>query len=492
MPSNYDFKWKTSAEPLPHAEVNRLESALASWMPAQRWFRSKSRRLARVSIQDSLQAGTGDIHFFLLFVHVFFTEGEEETYFVPLCDSRDRGVRDAFEEDTFRRWFASILEKKSELKTCSGILLCRVSRETHLGSDEEVRLLRVEQSNSSLVVGSRRFVKIYRRVEKNINPEVEMLAYLERAGYAHVPAFQADVTYRDASGSTGSLALATRFVAAEEDGWKYVLGRLKAFFSVSPETRSRPEILLEDLRMMGQRTGELHAALSLGGDPSFRTDPVSGEEAEAWQTEYLELLRRSFGALETSLESMKPEDASRAAVLLKNRERMTQMEGYRTLAAKGIHGIRIHGDFHLGQILRPLGSKDWILFDFEGEPLRPLKERLLPRTAFRDIAGMLRSLSYAVSVASSETAGSVADEALEESLREAFLAGYFRAARRNSAARFLASSEDEDRAILPFFELEKAVYELLYELENRPDWVFVPLEGILRIPGLSEHPPAAL
>ena len=240
-----------------------------------------------------------------------------------------------------------------------------------------------------------------------------------------------------------TVAVAHAFVKVESDGWTHVLDALR-----------RGETPAADVRELGERIGELHAALASDpGDAAFAPEPIRREDLERWTDTLLRELDRTVEAARTAV----PELASRREALSARVRRLAgaQPDGLR---------IRQHGDLHLGQVLRAGG--EWLVFDFEGEPVRPLPERRAKHTPLKDVAGMLRSFAYAAATAGSRE--------LAAPLRESFLQGF-----RSRAAHLLPRDQESAATLLEALELEKLLYELRYELGHRPDWVAIPAADLL-------------
>ena len=315
---------------------------------------------------------------------------------------------------------------------------------------EEVRLLGVEQSNSSLVVDDRLFVKVYRRLEAGENPETELLRFLAAHGYRNTPELAGWWSYRGPS-MNATLGTVQAFVPDAVDGWSLAVDEL------TTDTAG----FLGRVRRLGEVIGGMHAVLASDPeDPDFAPEDASPESLALLVATVDEQIEQVFLHL--------PESEAVAPIVGRGDALRDLL---RTLSAVGSVGRRIrhHGDLHLGQMLWT--GDDWLVIDFEGEPARSLAERRAKRSPLRDVAGMLRSFNYAAAVAG--IPGSPVDDAA----RAEFLAGYDAA----TAASGLLAGADATERLLRIFELEKVVYELRYELANRPDWVPVPVGGILRL-----------
>ena len=321
---------------------------------------------------------------------------------------------------------------------------------------ETVRPMGAEQSNSSLVLDERLALKLYRRIEPGMNPELELLRFLTDRGFPHVAALEGFISY-EGRPLEATLAILQRFVPSRGDGWELALETLG----------SDPGWLPAHARRLGEVTAALHNAL--GSDP---TDPHFAPEEPS--TESLALLSASIDEEIEHVFAALPEIEALEPVAGRGEEVRDRL---RTLTHIGQVGriIRHHGDYHLGQALWT-DEEDWLILDFEGEPARSLPERRRKRSPLRDVAGMLRSFAYAAS-ASVIQRGVEPPDGWEEECRSEFLAGYL----SEIEPALLPYGEQAIVRLLTIFELEKAVYELRYELGNRPDWVAIPVAGIVRM-----------
>jgi maltokinase len=329
--------------------------------------------------------------------------------------------------------------------------------------DGPVRPLGAEQSNTSVVVGDEVVVKVFRRIEDGENPELEMLRFLGRQGNDHVPGIAGWATLTARDGTVATLAVAQDLVRDGRDGWELVLERL------GEEDRGSSVVPL--LHQLGATLAGLHA--SLGAD---RTDPafapatggraLAADIADRIASDAAEVLPRVATLLGESAPVVAPEVVATTARNLADR-----------LDAGPV--LRHHGDLHLGQTLHtPHG---WVILDFEGEPARPLEDRRAKQSPLRDLAGLLRSLSYAS--ATRARADRAWTPGWEQAARASVLDGYLSRADPD----LLPTPGVPTTRLLALLELEKVLYELAYELGNRPDWVHLPLEGLRR---LVDHPTA--
>jgi maltokinase len=319
-----------------------------------------------------------------------------------------------------------------------------------------VRLVSSEQSNSSVVFDDALILKVFRRLEPGINPELEMLRFLTEQGFRNIPALGGWYEY---SGGplTATLGLLQEYVAGAIGGWELALG----------EIASAPESFLDRLGRLGEVTAHMHSALGAdANDLAFAPEEPSVESLGLLTATVDEEIARVFLSL--------PTDDERLAPILGRGEEVREQLRLLTHAGSSGRVIRTHGDYHLGQTLWK--GKDWIILDFEGEPARTLVERRRKRSPLRDVAGMLRSFAYATTAAE-QTRGAAVPEDWEERARERFLESYL----ETVDPTLLPPGDAAIDRLLAVFELEKAVYELRYELDNRPDWVGIPVTGIERL-----------
>jgi maltose alpha-D-glucosyltransferase/alpha-amylase len=358
-----------------------------------------------------------------------------------------------------------------------------------------VRRMDVEQSNTSIVVDERIMFKGYRRLHAGPQPELEIARFLDAAGYRNTPELYGFLEHTDAAGAVTALCILQQFVESQGDGWTVTLSYLERFFDRRKNLAAHDDaaqhdyhqIFLERARTMGVRTAELHRAFATPtADPAFAAEPVSDLDLEAWSEQARTSARRALDALEREIDKVPSELREFGQSLLARRD---EFETRLTLPRGGHFGnlmkTRYHGDFHLGQVL--VVADDFRIVDFEGEPARPLEQRRIKGSPLRDVAGMLRSINYAAVAA---LRGSTHDRAEDTSRLAPFAIDW----ERRSSAAFLSGyretiegcpSYPADPAqadqLLEFFILEKAFYEMSYELANRPAWVRIPLEGIRSI-----------
>jgi maltokinase len=446
--------------------------ALQEWVVAQRWFGSKAREVSHVDVVETVTLRTEAPRLVLALVEAVFSAGTHETYQVPLgLRPESEGwservilthdgwtVYDGLADPALGRELLHRMRSESELPVEDGVLSFHwaSSATVALGGTVDVRPVGVEQSNSSIVFGEELILKAFRRVEPGENPELELLRFLSARGFPHIAPLTGWYEFEGRL-VDATLGILQQYLAGASDGWELALDMLA----------SDPDGLLEHIRTLGTVTGDLHTALgSDASDPAFAPDEPSTESLSLLTATVDEQIERVFVEL--------PEMDAVAPLAGRGQDVRESLQLLSHIGAGG-KVIRTHGDLHLGQtMLTP--DRGWVLLDFEGEPARSLPERRLKRSPLRDVAGMLRSFSYAAAGAEI-LRGRPAPPDWEGRAREAYLKGY----RAHADAALLPPGQEAIDKLLAVFELEKAVYELRYELNNRPDWVAIPVAGIVRL-----------
>jgi maltokinase len=443
--------------------------SLREFVLSQRWFGSKSGEVAHVGILEAPQVRRAAPLLALAVVEVRFQPGTHELYHVPLgFRPRDEGwsdgvvgvvggwtAYDALVDPELGRELVGLIRAGETVATEAAALeFRRVDGVFEDAASASVRPIGAEQSNSSLVFGDELVLKLYRRLEAGVNPELEVLRFLTERGFASIASLEGWAA-RSGQLLDATLAILQEFVHGEADGWSLALATL----------RDGGETFVPHARRLGEVTGALHTALSSEPhDPAFCPEEATAETLALFVATVDEEIENLFVTL--------PDDPVLERIAGRGEE---IRERLRLRGQVGPAGrlIRQHGDYHLGQVLWT--GEDWIVLDFEGEPARPLAQRRRKRSPLRDVAGMLRSFAYVASAA--ELDGEVPPPSeWEGRVRAEFLDGYY----AEADAGILPPVEARER-LLALFELEKAVYELRYELGHRPDWVAIPVAAIVRL-----------
>src|SRR5205823_9011701 len=371
----------------------------------------------------------------------------------------------------------------------------------------EAQLSVAEQSNNSVIFGERLMLKVFRRLEEGVNPELEVGRFLtEKTGFSQVAPLAGSLEYRRAKGEPVTIAILQAYVPNQGDAWQYTLNTLAHFFTAPELVGAAPPVLprslpeasrlelpeiatktmggyLDSARLLGRRTAELHAALSSDPtDPAFAPERISpGDQRSIYQS-LSGLSLRATDLLRSQLNKLPPDAREEGRKVLELESRIAYILKSFLARRLSTTRIRVHGDYHLGQVLYT--GHDFVIIDFEGEPTRSLYERRLKRLAMRDVAGMLRSFSYASQAAlrsEHAPAGRLAElhswsRFWADSVSAVFLKSYLSTA---GSASWVPQSQEDLELQLTTMLLEKALYELRYEMNLRPDWVRIPLRGIL-------------
>jgi maltose alpha-D-glucosyltransferase/alpha-amylase len=354
----------------------------------------------------------------------------------------------------------------------------------------------LQGSNTVVTLGERLFLKGYRHLRTGVNPEFELGRFLtETARFANCVPVAGAIEYVAADGTPMSVALLQGYVANQGDGWSYTLDYLERYFESQPAASTEPPAdahgaYLSLVYTLGMRTAELHQALALRtGDPAFDPEPLEPGDLSAWKQRVRDDALATVALMERHSTEFPPPARANARTLIEQRQRLLERIEACGMPASVIFKTRYHGDYHLGQVL--VSNNDFVIIDFEGEPARPLTERRMKHSPLRDVAGMLRSFDYARWSAVLRDTYTDADRTRVASLahdwerqtREMFLRAYAEAA----SAGGLYPSFGEVQGLIDLFELEKALYELRYEVGNRPVWINIPLQGVLALCGLTPH-----
>ncbi|MDQ6836360.1 MAG: hypothetical protein M3016_09260 [Actinomycetota bacterium] len=447
---------------------------LGAWIEQRRWYASKSRHISGIEVDESAQIADHP-PLLLMLVETRFASGSHELYQLPLSfppagdagdagpgaallGSGDFGPVDAVADPELMRDLLRRIDESFQLDTEQGSFrFIRVPSAGPLLTDDPARPVGVEQSNSSIVFGDQTVLKVFRRLEPGINPELELLQFLTAHEYPNIAPLLGYYEYEGRSFAT-TLGVAQRFYADATGGWELVLA----------EINRDPEALLGELGRLGAVTAELHNALACdANDPAFSPEEPSAESLSLLTATIDEDIERIFVRL--------PDDERLASIIGRGQD-VRERIAARTQIGLGGRAIRTHGDLHLGQTLHRAAGHGWLIIDFEGEPARPLFERRQKRSPLRDVAGMLRSFAYAASATQIQQ-GAPAPADFEERARRTFLEHYF----STIDPSLLPAGEAAIINLLSIFELEKAIYELSYELDNRPDWLPIPVAGIARL-----------
>jgi trehalose synthase-fused probable maltokinase len=426
----------------------------SEWLASRRWFRSKARQLESVRVEEEVALPGGARLVILLARHA---DGRTDRYLVPAVAGSDGTLREPADGEGAWSAMAAAMADEVEISAPSGSLAFRSTAALGAllpdGAHEAVglreRRLDVEQSNTSVQLGDHLILKVYRVLEPGIGPEIEVNAFLTEVGFRWCPQLAGTGIWEPLAGQRAAVAMLQALVPSRGDGWRWMLGRL-----ASPP--QGPQEAVAAAAQIGGITAELHAVLASRPDtPAFGVAAADRDVVSTWR-------RTAERGLQEAIEALSGADRERLEAVADGiRTRFAAIDG-----AAGTRMSRIHGDYHLGQLLRT--EAGFMVIDFEGEPARPLAERHALSSPLRDVAGMLRSFDYAVRTAQREGPDGLYHEAWLRDARSAFLVAY-------------GSEHAGEEELLVALEAEKACYEVRYEANNRPGWTWLPIEALERL-----------
>jgi maltose alpha-D-glucosyltransferase / alpha-amylase len=515
-----------------------LERSLPGYISTRRWFRAKARTIRQVEVKDVLEA-PGNA-FFILIAGVHYEDAGSDEYLLPVAIawnakeheeaigavSEGNGGREglaynALLDEPVRKALLRAVECEETLPGRAGVIRAeRTSAFVHLlplaDALPDSFVSRAEQSNTSIVYRDRFILKLFRKLEMGVNPDIEIGRFLTERGFRNTPAVYGGLEYRRPGDAAPHAAgILQQFVANRGDAWKYTLDSLSEYFSraFASEGGALPELPAQhplelaereapagvrallgeyytSAQLLGTRTAEMHAALTdPDGGPDFAPEPFTAADARSLYEETKAQASGAFNLLRLMLPAMNAAAVADARAVLQLESKIFERLGaLQNASSTGALRIRHHGDYHLGQVLYT--GQDFMIVDFEGEPARPLTERRAKALAMRDVAGMLRSFQYAAYAALFGQVSGVSPESVASHRVEhwsafwtawigaAFLRAYLDRARPFA---FVSPQPAARRLALDALLLQKAVYEVNYELNNRPDWVRIPLRGILNL-----------
>jgi maltose alpha-D-glucosyltransferase/alpha-amylase len=538
---NTESSWRP---PLSADQRKLLErEVLPRYLPNCRWFGGKGRSLKRVAIVEEIPLDSDSVAAWLLLLEASYTEGASEIYMLPMSSAHQDRAReiaenfpqsviaetrsgdeegilyDAVYDPEFRQNLLSLIARRKKTSGKRGHLIGNTGKRLRAvlsenGSQFDSRVLKAEHSNTAILYSDRLFLKLYRRLDEEVNPDLEVTRFLsEKTDFRQIPLFAGAIEYRRSGTDSATAGLLQSYASNQGDGWSFTHNALDRFFdrvlatgaqvkeiseanfssfdsdlaSVPPGMEDLIEgFYLEMVRVLGCRTGELHLALaSAPSEPDFAPEPFSLLYRRSVYQSMRSLIRRVLPLLQSNLRKLPDQIIADARDVLAAEQDL--MASQKRIVEKKITAtkIRIHGDYHLGQVL--FTGKDFVIIDFEGEPSRAASERRLKRSPLRDVAGMIRSFHYAAYSALLQRGNIRAEDV---SLLEPWIEPWYRRVSGTfldsylmtvGGAGFVPGDESEREVLLETLLLDKAVYELGYELNNRPDWTIIPIRGIKQI-----------
>jgi maltose alpha-D-glucosyltransferase / alpha-amylase len=504
---------------------------LQPFMKKCRWFGGKAKIISKMGVHKVIPLKVEGETYFLTIIEVHYVQRLPDLYFLPLCfvpadnifdrveytaqsvvcraeiQGKSGFILDSSYDRNFRDFIFSSMEKKVRIKEDEGVLIFNSSVFVKLNSDKiESKILKADQSNTAIIYNDQYFFKFYRKLEKEINPDLEIVRFLsENTSFRNSPKYAGSVEYHDNEGKTIVLGLLQEKVDNQGDAWNVTIDSVGRFYErvITKAKREKlprlinrsalkfedaPEIIQEFIGRgfyervvrLGQRTAEMHMALvSDTTNPAFAPEHFNSNYQRSLYSSLRKLVKDRFKLLENSLEKLNPETQKLAHQVLAMEEDI--LECFSNIYQVRINAVksRIHGDYHLGQVL--FTGKDFVIIDFEGEPGFSFSERRLKKSPYKDVAGMMRSFHYAAfgKILLNENYRERDLEFLEQWAEQwqHYVSRFYLGAYLERLGRE-PELPAEDDVLLTTYLLEKAIYELGYELNGRPDWVNIPLRGI--------------
>jgi len=525
---------------LDSAAVPQILTALRAYLRRVRWFGGKGKAVRTITIVNHLIVPTRSHPVFVLLLEVTYASGGKDNYIIPLgfatqslqtkitqespeiiiaqlrLTGQEGVLYEAVGNEDLHAALLEMISRGRTRKMDGGLIMARRSdRFGAILADKTLplasRVLRAEQSNTSIIYQDTFFLKLYRHVEEGVNPDSELPRHLtEETGFANTPAYAGSIEWQQNRAGPMTMALLLQFTPNQGDAWSFTLDNLDRSFGHALTIRSKLDappplpdsvrpiepdavplvvrdfigsVYVEMVGLLARRTGELHLALrSLSQSPDVTPEPFTLLYQKSLHQSIRGLVQKVFGELERNLKSLEPATAEAVRGVLATRKtilgRLSRMIEKKIATVK----IRTHGDYHLGQVLYT--GKDFVIIDFEGEPARSMTERRLKQPALRDVAGMIRSFHYAAHgnliLRAAKFGADVEYLRHWADLWYYYVSGIFLHGYLGTVAdsQVVPKDVNECNTLFEIFLLEKAVYELGYELNNRPDWLMIPVRGI--------------
>ena len=520
--------------------VDLVATLQPEYFKSKRWFGSKGRKIKSFGLIDFAVLSEQSVLTVLLLLRIGYQEGNTEFYHLPLLlqsafdapttiTSQPNAIAatldtpqgelvayDAFANEDFLRTFYHNMFENHQFESGLGegrFVFANVAGRIDQPEVEAVKLIATEQSNTSVVYNGKLILKCFRKLAAGKNPDFEIPLFLTtNTDFRYVPKLAGYIEYEQTKGNPVSIGVLQDFIKNNGDGYNFTLEHLRDFFK-----QLEPELLAGSLqnlgdnarteraqqlaapyvgaaRQLGQITGQLHNALAseeAQQDPAFVPELITAQDTNKWQASIEKLIDTIMDTATKYLANAPAELKQQLESIAANKQAYLDVVArVNELPQAGVNKIRYHGDYHLGQVLKT--DEGFMVLDFEGEPARTLEERRAKYCPLKDVTGMLRSFDYAAYTVLFEqqeklgekvAAGELERWALawEGVARTAFLAGYLEAVKANRGAKFLPDSPQALQQAMDVFETEKAFYELLYEINNRPNWIAMPLKGLQRI-----------
>ena len=520
--------------------VNELTGLMLNYVQKNRWFRGKAKKIRNVQLKDIIPLENGNLNSYLLFIEIIYIEGKNEQYVILLSvetgeeiaairhkhpeamvafaeiDGHEGLIYDGLYNQNVRNLLLQLMIQKGKIKHKKGSVSGLPGKNTikEFSKDElpmPSRVLISEQSNTSILYSERFFFKLYRSPEEGSNPELEIIRTLtESTSFTNIPGYAGAIEYQKSDGESTTIGILVDLIPNEGNAWEFTQSAIDQFFDriitkkeelmASSTSENMNEMagsenmmnligsfFADMIALLGQRTAELHLALaSVKNKKEFAQEPFSLLYQKSLYQSFRTLVKRTFSQMKSAGSRLTEDQEQLAEEILKNENNLL-LTIKSTLEKEKIHSskIRIHGDYHLGQVL--FTGKDFVIIDFEGEPTRSITARQLKHCPLKDVAGMLRSFHYSIYMGKVKNESKMPGneeflkpwlEAWYRTVEKIFMEGYLKTAGK---ASFIPDSSNQLYDLLAVYTIEKAIYELDYEFNNRPDWIHIPLSGLKMI-----------
>ncbi len=513
-------------------------TVLPSYLPHRRWFRSKTKTIQAIKIDQYPNLLTETDVVYLLCVHVQYTDDTQEDYFLPIMlvtssveigqylqhypqaiicvaqhQDKEGVIIDASYSAAFQKALFHLLQQEATLENKKGKLLFEAGSALvgyKLQESIQSKILGVEQTNSSIIYNDDFFLKIYRKLESGINSDLELVRFLsEKTDFKNAPQYGGGITFIQDGSEPVVVGLMQNKINNVGDAWNTMLAKVAGYYErvMAQEVNRKPKLIRKDrlyfmdvpvdmrnligrhtyqrVVQLAQRTAEMHLALAQeSDDPAFTPHPFDRTQQQAISKNHIELMNNKLADLAKRIPEFSSQIALEAQMVLSYRDII--IHSLQTLANTAVEAtqIRVHGDYHLGQVLD--NGKDFYIIDFEGEPMRSIEERRVKSTPFKDVAGMIRSFHYAAYGQLYLNAKQYEPQQINtleqwaaywfHHISQFYLTAYLDRVEHQS---FIPKNKESLALLLRTFILEKAIYELGYEMNARPDWLRIPLRGVL-------------
>lgn len=483
--------------------ISDLSLRLKDFIPTKRWYSAKDSVLKSISIENTFIL-QNDFAFVIL--KTYLSDNLNPMFVLPLgisfseennidsvdvianitFDDKVGIIYDASGATNFSEKLFQFLEQDMTINLSNKSKL--ISYTTSYGK-KLLNLVRglpqkkmgVEQSNTSLIVGKKVMLKVYRRIEYGENPEITTSSFLtENAHFENIPAYLGKIEVELENGKKLALAILQEFVQNEGDGWNYTLSYLKNVYENNLTDHAN---YLKLAYLLGVRTAEMHKAFSTGTDKIFSPVKISTKDLQDWKSQVLNQAEKTIAVAKEHITNLSGEVKTQVEKLIRSMNIIEKQVNKLLPQDISCFKTRYHGDYHLGQVV--ISNNDFYLLDFEGEPLKPINERQNTHCVLKDVAGMVRSFDYAAfgSLYMYVSKEQIKEKYLlakkwQQETTDAYLDGYFKTI---FGVKSVPNDSKIANDLLNLFILEKALYEVIYEVANRPDWVSIPMNGLTRL-----------